>query len=274
MSKIPFFSIVIVNFNHGRFLEEAIQSILNQSCDDYELLIVDGGSTDNSLSIIKKYETKLSWWVSEKDNGQSEAFNKGFSKAKGKYFFWINADDLLLPYSLYYAKKKIIENPDFLWFTANMIFFSEEGRIIKCARGPRWREFLFRFAPINVHGPTAIFHRSIFEKVGGFDENLVYAMDTDLWMRFKNNGLKYYRIHKYFWGFRLHEKSKTSNQFWGIKNIYQENENLEIIKKNKIKYTKTGLYFQYFYKTISGIYLLSFIDSIRFSGKQISEMKF
>ena len=91
----PLLSIVIANYNYGRFLEEAIQSVLSQSCNDYELIIVDGGSTDNSVEIIKKYEDKIAWWVSEKDKGQSDAFNKGFAHAKGKYLTWLNADDIL-----------------------------------------------------------------------------------------------------------------------------------------------------------------------------------
>jgi glycosyltransferase involved in cell wall biosynthesis len=271
--KNPLFSIVIANYNHGSFLEEAIQSILNQSCKDFELIVVDGGSTDNSLEVIKKYEHKLSWWISEPDKGQSDAFNKGFSKAIGDFFFWLNADDILLPFSLEFAKKNIQINLNKLWFTANIIFFSEEGKILKCARGPRWKDFLFRNAPINVYGPTSIFHHSIFENAGGFDENLNFTMDTDLWMRFKNMGIKFYRINKYFWGFRVHTGSKTSHEFWGIENEFHKNEELKILKKNKIFYTKSGRCVQIFYKFFSGLYLLSFIDNIKFKGKNIFRIK-
>ena len=107
--EAPFFSIVIVNYNYGRFLEAAILSILNQSCVDYELIVVDGGSTDNSVDIIRKYKNSISWWCSEKDNGQSHAFNKGFAHANGRFLTWLNADDLLMPGTLAAAKKKLLK---------------------------------------------------------------------------------------------------------------------------------------------------------------------
>lgn len=274
VTENPLFSIVIANYNHGKFLEDAIKSIINQSCKDFELIIVDGGSTDNSLKVINKYSHKLSWWISEPDNGQSHAFNKGFSKANGNFFFWVNADDILLPGSLELAKKIIQANPNQLWFTANIIFFSENGTILKCAKGPKWKDFLFKTAPINVYGPSSIFHRSIFEKVGGFDENLHYTMDTDLWLRFKNSGIKFFRINKYFWGFRVHQGSKTSHEFWGTENELQKKEELKVLEKNLVSYTQCGRHIQKFYKLFSGIYFLSFIDNIKLKGKNIYQIAF
>lgn len=268
----PLFSIVIANYNHGKFLEQAILSVLNQSCNDFELIVIDGGSSDNSVELIKKYSNLLSYWISEPDKGQSDAFNKGFNNANGEFFFWINADDILLPRSLEIAKMNIQLYPTKLWFTANIIFFSENGQILKCSRGPKWKNFLFNNAPINVYGPTSIFHKSIFWAAGGFDVNLKFAMDTDLWMRFKNMGIKFHRINEYFWGFRVHKGSKTSNQFWGIKNKYQYIEEQAIMNKNNITYSKSGILIQMAYKFFSGLYLFSFIDSIKFKGKNIFDI--
>lgn len=209
----PMFSIVIANFNSGKYLEECILSIITQSIDDFELIIIDGKSQDNSIDIIKKYSNKLSYWISEKDNGQSDAFNKGFSKAKGEYYFWINADDILLPNSLEYAKKEILKNTKVKWISANTIFCDENGLIKKCSVGPKWNSFLIKHNPIYVHGPTSIFHKSLFEEVGGFNVSLHYTMDTDLWYKFYNNGHKFKKINEFFWVFRVHVDSKTSHSF-------------------------------------------------------------
>lgn len=267
----PLFSIVMANYNGGRFIEESILSVLNQSCQDFELIIVDGGSTDNSVEIIKKYENHIAWWVSEKDRGQSDAFNKGFAKAKGEFYFWVNTDDLLLSNSLKYAKNVIRKNSSYKWFAANTIFFDEKGKITKCSRGPSWKEFLFKKAPLTVYGPTSIFHKSIFEKVGGFDENLNYTMDTDLWMRFRNLNLKFKRIRKYFWGFRIHNESKTSHAFSNKPNEHFYNEQNWIAEKNDQQYKKSGYFIQSLYKFFTGIYFQSWLDTICLKGRNINK---
>jgi glycosyltransferase involved in cell wall biosynthesis len=268
----PLFSIVIANYNHGQFLEEAIQSILKQICKDYELIIVDGGSSDNSIKIIQKYKDKISWWISEKDHGQSNAFNKGFDKAKGDYFFWLNADDLLLPNSLIHAKNAIHNDPRIEWIAANTIFFSKNGEILKCSRGPSWRDFLIEEGPIYVYGPTSIFHRRIFEDVKGFDERLHYSMDTDLWLRFKNNGHRFTRIHKYFWAFRIHKESKTSHAFTSSPNSEFAEEQCFILRKNRARYSKKGSSLQFAYKIICGSMIRSCIDTLSLRGKNIFEL--
>jgi glycosyltransferase involved in cell wall biosynthesis len=269
--KEPFFSIVIVNYNGGSYLEEAVLSVLNQKNADFELIIVDAESKDDSIEIIKKYEHKIAWWVSEKDNGQSQAFNKGFAKAKGKYLFWINSDDLLLQNSLHYAKEIIIKNPHYEWFTANTIFFNSNGIVRRCARGPAWNPLLNRNAPINVYGPTSIFEKNIFEKVLGFDEDLHFTMDTDLWMRFNKKGIKFKRINKYFWGFRIHSESKTSHAFNEKASPAFSSERLLIQQKNDHIYKPVGLLLQKMYKLIAGVYLRSWIDTKRFAGKKIDK---
>ena len=95
---IPELSIIVVNYNYGRFINDAIESVIGQeSFDNCELIIVDGGSSDNSVECIKEHANKIAWWCSEKDKGQSDAFNKAFSHARGKFGFWLNADDILMP---------------------------------------------------------------------------------------------------------------------------------------------------------------------------------
>lgn len=272
-SEIPLFSIVIANFNHGQFLEEAINSVLIQSCQDFELIIIDGGSKDKSVDIIKKYEHKLSWWVSERDNGQSDAFNKGFKNARGQFYFWLNADDILLPNSLEHAKNSINKYPNCNWFAANTIFFSVTGIVKKCSRGPKWRNFLLKNAPVYIYGPTSIFHKSIFELVGEFDINLNYSMDTELWLRFKNEGLSFIRIPRYFWGFRIHDNSKTSHTLVSSPNINYIKEQEYISKKHKFYIKKKMLIMQFLYKLLFGCYIFSLFDTLVYKGKNISNLK-
>ena len=125
----PLLSIVIANYNYGRFLETAIKSVVEQDgFDKCELIIVDGGSTDNSVEIIKKYEDKITWWVSEKDKGQSDAFNKGFAHANGKLGCWVNADDLLLPGTIKSVIGYISTHNECEWISGGMVFLDSEEK--------------------------------------------------------------------------------------------------------------------------------------------------
>lgn len=267
MNLNPLFSIVIVNYNYGEYLKYAIESIVQQSYTNYELIIIDGGSTDNSIDIIKSYSSKIKYWVSEKDNGQSNAFNKGFSRATGDYFFWLNADDILVPNSLDIVAKYINKNIECKWFVANTIFFDENNTIIRCRRGIKWKDFLIHNGPIYVYGPTSIFHKSLFIESGGFDESLYYTMDTDLWMRFANLGYKFKRVPAYVWALRIHSKSKTSHAFESVPDSKFLKERIAIQNKNNWKYNPKKILIQKLYKLLSGVYLSSYFDTLKKRGK-------
>ena len=207
----PLLSIVIANYNYGRFLDEAIRSVLDQSCGDWELIICDGGSTDNSKEVIEKYAGRLAWWCSEKDKGQSDAFNKGFAHAKGKFLTWLNADDVMLPGVVEKLKSAAERHPECEWFTGNFFRFTGDGKVIEAPWGPhcipRWLQTKGR--PVAVYGPTTFFTKRIFDAAGGMKVYQNFMMDTDLWMRFIMMGMQQRRINCFCWGFRLHEQSKT-----------------------------------------------------------------
>ena len=209
----PLISFVIVNFNYGRFLEAALRSIVSQNQRDIEIIVIDGGSTDNSVDVIKKYEDCISYWVSEPDGGQSDAFNKGFSKAKGKYLTWLNADDVLVPGCLKFVIKAMHRHPSCEWFTGNYFKFTEDGAVIKIGWGPYYLPFCLQRKgwPISVYGPTSFFSKKLFDRVGGMNVNLHLMMDIDLWIRFILAGAKQRRVNCFCWAFRMHEASKTAS---------------------------------------------------------------
>ncbi len=274
MNNKPLFSIVIANYNHGSFIEQAIQSVLCQSYKNYELIVVDGNSSDSSVEIIKKYDDNISWWVSEPDSGQSEAFNKGFKMAKGKYFFWLNADDVLINGALQSAANYLKTRPKVEWISANTVFFDVTGKITKCTNGPSWSDFLFKNAPLLIYGPTSIFSREIFIETGGFDESLHFGMDTDLWLRFKCKGYRFEKIKKYFWGFRIHQDSKTSHSFSEVPSEEYRSERQVVMLKNSLSYSDVKLIFQKIHKLTSGLYLKSFFATKKYSGKNIKNVQF
>ena len=214
----PLLSIVIANYNFGKFLESAIRSVLDQKESEVELIIVDGGSKDDSVEIIQKYAERsnncISWWVSEPDKGQSDAFNKGYAHARGKYLTWLNADDVMPEGCLKKVLHAMRQHPECEWFTGNFLRFNEDdGRVCQVNWGPHYFPgcLQWRNAPVMVYGPSTFFSRRIYEAAGRIGVNFKYCMDTDLWIKFIVRGVKQRRINCFCWAFRMHEDSKTAD---------------------------------------------------------------
>lgn len=207
----PLLSIVIVNYNYGRFLDDAILSVRNQTCQDYELIIVDGGSTDNSVEVIKRYEERLAWWCSEKDGGQSDAFNKGFARAKGRFLTWLNADDVLFPHVVQNLGRVCDQNPASEWFAGGCVWLNPELKVIKCSNARPFSSLRTKYGGIPVWAPSSFFSKALLDRVGGVDTDFHYSMDTELWLRFYHMGKARYKpLNGYCWGWRLHPDAKTS----------------------------------------------------------------
>ncbi len=205
-------SIVTPSYNQGQFLEETIRSVINQNYPNLEYIIIDGGSTDSSVDIIKKYQQHLTYWVSEKDNGQANAINKGLQLCTGEIFNWLNSDDYLEPGSL----NKIAEvfADEHVQMVAGKVrnFSSTEEEIIPnqklSAKGLMCWEPGVKFVQ-----PGVWMRRSLIEQCGGIDENFHYSFDWDLYIRYLYYFPRVKEINQLLVHFRLHDESKTQSSF-------------------------------------------------------------
>ena len=210
-TSYPKISIVTPSYNQGQFLERTILSVLNQNYPNLEYIIIDGGSTDGSVEIIKKYEKYLAYWVGEKDNGQSHAINKGLKMATGDIVAYLNSDDLYTPLSFKIVAKFFTENPGVDMVYSECLIIHEENDV---ERMPPVRKKIS--LELLVHGhccfyqPTVFWTKKILNKVGLFDENLHYLMDRDYWIRVGRNSANVRYIPEYLAVYRFHKTCKSA----------------------------------------------------------------
>ena len=177
----PQISIIIPSFNQGQYIEETIRSILLQGYPRLELHIIDGGSTDNTVEVINKYEHWLSSWVSEKDSGQSEAINKGFARCSGEIFNWICSDDLLTQGALEMIAETFLRNPEADVVSGACIFQYDNGpqeNEVKLVERENWLAVPYSAA---IWQPSCFFRRSLILRKQIVREDLHYCMDRELW---------------------------------------------------------------------------------------------
>lgn len=216
MNQYPLVSIVTPSFNQASYLEETILSVLNQSYPKIEYAVLDGGSSDGSVGIIKKYEKEISFWISEKDRGQTDAINRGFGRAKGEILAWINSDDTLLPNAVEEAVEFLQNHPEIGLVYGDADYIDERGRVI--GHFPAAQTDLNRLKRGYVHIPqqASFFRKSLWDQIGPLDPNFYFAMDYDLWVRIAGkSGIKY--VPGKWANFRLHADAKTitaDDQCW------------------------------------------------------------
>ncbi|QCR22174.1 glycosyltransferase family 2 protein [Pontibacter sp. SGAir0037] len=208
----PKISIVTPSFNQGKFIEETIRSVLAQNYPNLEYIIIDGGSSDETVDIIKKFEPWISYWISEPDRGQSHAINKGLERCTGEIFNWLNSDDWLEPNALYEVAKTFIDNPSSKVVSGfeNHIYATGE---VSLHEGTMVQKTLSEtIEMIHITQPSTFFRLSDLKHIGTISEDLHYLMDGEMWVKFLLiHGQKdFYKIKKTLVNFRLHEQSKTS----------------------------------------------------------------
>lgn len=176
-SVLPLVTVVTPSFNQRIFLEETIQSVANQDYPNIEYIVIDGGSTDGSLQVIKAYENNIAHWVSEEDSGQSEAINKGLRRATGQIVTWLNSDDMLYPNAISTAVGHFQANPNVgVVHGAARIFGNGPDRIqVANENDLPWAYF----AGMPFSQPAAFFSRTVLDKIGLLDESLHYGLDYD-----------------------------------------------------------------------------------------------
>jgi glycosyltransferase involved in cell wall biosynthesis len=205
-------SIVTPTYNQGQYIEETIQSVLNQNYPNLEYIIIDGGSTDGTVELIKKYEKHLKYWVSEPDKGQANAINKGLKHCTGEIFNWLNSDDYLAPGALH-AIGKAFTDPKVDAVAGRTIYFEDGNfKAPEQLAGLSPRGLMFWEPGTVFVQPGLWLKKSSIENVGGLDINLHFSFDTDMIIRYLSVYPNVNYISDDLVYFRLHDESKTVSQ--------------------------------------------------------------
>ena len=205
----PLVSIITPSYNQGRYLEETMLSVLQQDYPRIEYIVIDGGSTDNSVDVIKKYAQKLAFWVSEKDRGQTDALNKGFAHTKGDILAWLNSDDVYHPGAVSAAVEYLQAHPEFGMVYGDLDFIDENSNVIGKFNAEQTDLAKLRRGYVHISQPAAFFRAEHWRKVGPLDPSFFFAMDYDLWVRLARVTELKYLPGKNWAKFRLHSDAKT-----------------------------------------------------------------
>jgi len=217
-------SIITPSFNQDKYIKSTLESVLNQKGDfDLQLIVIDGGSTDNSLNILNKYSNKITL-ISEKDEGQSDALNKGLMMAEGEIIGWLNSDDIYYPNALQSVCTRFAKNKNTEWVYGKCNIINEKGveirKNITAYKNHRMRKFSYnKLLHENfISQPAVFFRKELLLNTGFVDKGLRYTMDYDLWLRLAKISKPEF-IPIYLAGFRRHNDSKSENNY---KDQFQE----------------------------------------------------
>jgi len=258
----PKISVITPSYNQAGFIEQTIRSVLLQGYPNLEYIIIDGGSSDGSREIIRKYGPWLAYWVSEPDKGQSHAINKGFERATGEVLCWLNSDDYYLPDALLTVGRTLVEGAGNYVLTGHCLKVYQDGRPAAPIEGryENRRRLLQFWKGYQIHQPATFWRREVFEKVGWLDEELHLIMDFDYWARISRHfdfvnvdcalvccnyhaeaktGDDYKQYHadlkRYasrYWG------SKLSAEFWRLRLSMLNHFNIQPIKREASRLVK------------------------------------
>lgn len=207
--EYPKISIVTPSYNQDHYIEETIRSILLQNYPNLEFIIIDGGSTDNTVEILEKYDPWISYWVSEKDGGQSDAINKGWQKATGYLIGWQNSDDIYLKNAFFNVLKHYSSDIDIVMYSGNVLTIDKNSDLLRKSKfiKPTFKRVIYEGFILSSQGVFWV--NSLKEKIGMMDAELNHAMDMDLYLRILRTGKAVF-VKEYIGAFRVYPGTKTS----------------------------------------------------------------
>lgn len=185
---LPKITVVVPSYNQGGFLERTLRSVLDQEYPNLELIVMDGGSTDNSIQVIKKYADRITYWVSEKDNGQTDALARGFAKSTGDIQCWLNSDDLHEPGVLRKVAAYFEDHPEVDAVFGSTIWIDADDQPLRIHHEMPFVRFVWLHTYNYIPGMSMFWRRQVYERAGGLDPAFNLAMDADLWSRISRVG--------------------------------------------------------------------------------------
>ncbi len=207
-NALPKVSIVTPSFNQAPFLEETMRSVLGQDYTNIEYLVMDGGSSDDSVAIIRKYESRLAYWQSQKDKGQTDAINQGFARASGDILAWLNSDDVLLPGAVSAAVKALETHKNAGMVYGDALLINAEGKKIGNFPAAQTDYAKLRRGYVHIPQQASFFRADLWKQVGPLDPSFYFAMDYDLWVRLAAKAPLVY-VPELWAAFRLHGDAKS-----------------------------------------------------------------
>jgi glycosyltransferase involved in cell wall biosynthesis len=228
----PSISVVIPSFNQGQYIEETLLSVIGQGYPNLEILVIDGGSTDNTVEILEKYSDKISYWHSKKDNGQADAINQGMKLSSGEVVCWINSDDMYLPGTLLDIGQRFRDRTDknYLVYGSALTINQVDGRLISGSHlASPFDAFTLTYNDFIVQ-PSSFWTRKLWQSTGELNPNYHYVLDWDWFIR-ASKFTEFEYVNKFFSVYRFHELHKTSTG-----GLERRKEILEIINKYSSDY--------------------------------------
>ena len=217
----PKITLVTCSYNQGQFLEETIQSVLAQEYPNLEYIVIDGGSTDDSVAIIQRYEKHLAYWISEADRGQSDALCKGFDRGTGEIFGWLCSDDLLEPGALLEVGRLFSKREDLDVVFGDTIFIDAKGDVTRHYRTLPFRRWLLLNTSNYIPQPSTFWRAKIYRQAGGLDISRHVSMDPEMFLRFS----EFTHLHHV-------------RRYWSRMRLYPEAKSLRLKKENRIEHRR------------------------------------